>query len=84
MLAIERAGLNRALIRDVITDKKIIDEFNGVTGRVIYDGAWNNLRPIFMAQVVNSKFEFTQSPKWEKDEFIYKKSSTYDVAEGYR
>ena len=70
---IERAGLNRVLIRDVLTDMKITNGFKGVTGELMYDGTWNNIRPIFMAKVVDGKFEFSQAPKWERDNTIYKK-----------
>jgi len=71
--SIEKAGLNRALIRDVLTDMNITNGYKGVTGELIYDGTWNNIRPIFMARVVNGKFEFSPAPKWEKDNLIYKK-----------
>jgi len=82
--SIERAGLNRALIRDVLTDMKITNGYMGVTGEVVYDGTWNNIRPIFMAKVVNGKFEFTPAPKWEKDNIIYKKPESRYSAGGYR
>jgi hypothetical protein len=35
----------------------------------------NNVRPIFMAKINNSKFEFSPAPKWEKDDKIYKKAT---------
>jgi ABC-type branched-subunit amino acid transport system substrate-binding protein len=72
--AIEKAGLNRALIRDVLTDMKTVNGYEGVTGKLIFDGTWNNIRPIYMAMVSNSKFEFSPAPKWEKDNTIYKKA----------
>jgi len=71
--AIKKVGLNRALIRDVLTDLKTFQGYRGVTGVVIFDGAFNNLRPIFMARVSNGKFEFSPAPKFEKDDKIYKK-----------
>jgi branched-chain amino acid transport system substrate-binding protein len=71
--AIEKVGLNRVLIRDVLTDLKTFQGYKGVTGIVIFDGAFNNLRPIFMAKVVNGKFEFSPAPKFEQDNTIYKK-----------
>jgi len=71
--AIEKVGLNRALIRDVLTDLKTFQGYQGVTGVVIFDGAFNNLRPIFMAKVSDGKFEFSPAPKFEKDDKIYKK-----------
>ena len=74
--AIKKAGLNRVLIRDVLTDMKTFNGYQGVTGKVIFDDTWNNIRPIFMAKVINGKFEFSPAPKWEKDDKIYKKASS--------
>jgi len=71
--AIEKVGLNRTLIRDVLTDLKTFQGYKGVTGVVVFDGAFNNMRPIFMARVSNGKFEFSPAPKFEKDDKIYKK-----------
>jgi ABC-type branched-subunit amino acid transport system substrate-binding protein len=71
--SIEKAGLNRALIRDMLTDMKQTNGFKGVTGDLIYDQTWNNIRPIYSAKVVNGKFEFLPAPKWERDNLIYKK-----------
>jgi ABC-type branched-subunit amino acid transport system substrate-binding protein len=76
--SIERAGLNRALIRDVLTDMKITSGYKGVTGELVYDGTWNNIRPIFMAKVTNGKFDFSPAPKWKKDNLIYKKPRERD------
>lgn len=73
--AIKKAGLNRALIRDVLTDMKTFQGYEGVTGKVIFDGTWNNIRPIYMARLNSGKFEFSPAPKWEKDDKIYKKPS---------
>jgi ABC-type branched-subunit amino acid transport system substrate-binding protein len=60
--AIHIAGLNRVLIRDVLTDLKTFQGYEGVTGKVIFDATWNNVRPIFMAKVSNGKFEFSPAP----------------------
>jgi branched-chain amino acid transport system substrate-binding protein len=72
--AIHKVGLNRALIRDILTDLKTFQGYKGVTGVVVFDGAFNNLRPIFMAKVNNGKFEFSPAPKFEQDNSIYKKA----------
>lgn len=74
--AIEKAGLNRALIRDVLTDLKTFNGYQGVTGKVVFDGTWNNVRPIFMAKVSNGKFEFTPATPFKRDNTIYKKAKT--------
>jgi branched-chain amino acid transport system substrate-binding protein len=56
--AIERAGLNRALIRDVLTDMKTYQGYQGVTGKIVFDATWNDVGDIFMAKVSNGKFNF--------------------------
>lgn len=60
--SIEKAGLNRVLIRDVITDLKTFQDYDGVTGKIIFDKTWNNIRPIFLAEVKNGKFVFSPAP----------------------
>jgi len=72
--AINKAGLNRALIRDVLTDMKTFQGYKGVTGPVIFDGSWNNIRPIYLAKVRSGKFEFSPAPPLKKSEEIYKKA----------
>lgn len=75
--AVRKAGLNRVLIRDILTDMKTFNGYQGVTGKIEFDGTWNNVRPIYSASVVNGKFEFSPAPKWKKDSTIYKKSREY-------
>jgi branched-chain amino acid transport system substrate-binding protein len=74
--AIEKVGLNRALIRDVLTDLKTFQGYHGVTGIVTFDKTWNNMRPLFIAKVNNGKFNFSPAPPLEKNEQIYKKPKT--------
>jgi len=71
--AINKAGLNRTLIRDVLTDLKTFQGYKGVTGVVNFDATWNNVRPIFMAECINGKFKFSPAPPYEKSDVIYKK-----------
>ncbi len=71
--AIQKAGLNRVLIRDILTDMKTFQGYQGVTGKVIFDATWNNMRPIFMAEVRNGKFIFSPAPPYVKSDVIYKK-----------
>ena len=71
--AINKAGLNRALIRDVLTDLKTFQGYKGVTGVVNFDATWNNIRPIFVAECINGKFKFSPAPPYEKSDLIYKK-----------
>jgi ABC-type branched-subunit amino acid transport system substrate-binding protein len=60
--AIRKAGLNRVLIRDLLTDFKTLQGYQGVTGKIILDSSWNNIRDIFLAEVQNGKFVFTPAP----------------------
>jgi hypothetical protein len=71
--AIQKVGLNRVLIRDILTDMKTFQGYQGVTGKVIFDATWNNMRPIFMAEVRNGKFIFSPAPPYVKSDVIYKK-----------
>jgi branched-chain amino acid transport system substrate-binding protein len=56
--AIRKAGLNRVLIRDVLLDLKTFQGYEGVTGKIVLDGTWNDIGDIWMAQVRQGKFEF--------------------------
>jgi len=71
--AIQKAGLNRVLIRDVLTDLKTFQGYQGVTGVVNFDATWNNVRSIFIAECINGKFKFSPAPRYEKSDVIYKK-----------
>ena len=71
--AIEKAGLNRALIRDVLTDLKTFQGYEGITGKMYFDATWNNIKPVFMAEVRNGKFVFSAAPDLKMDDKIYKK-----------
>lgn len=56
--AIQKAGLNRALIRDLLTDMKTFQGYQGITGKIIFDASWNDIGDIWQAEVKNGKFEF--------------------------
>ncbi len=64
--AIEKAGLNRALIRDVLTDLKTFQNYNGASGKVVFDATYNNVRPIYMVNIQNGKFEFSPAPPYKR------------------
>jgi branched-chain amino acid transport system substrate-binding protein len=66
--SIEKAGLNRVLIRDVLTDLKTFQNYDGVTGKIVFDKTWNNVRPIFLAEVKNGKFVFSPAPLLKQEE----------------
>lgn len=73
--AIRKVGLNRVLIRDVLTDLKTFQNYQGITGPIMFDGTWNNIRPIYMAKINKGRFEFSPAPLFTKDK-IYKKPKT--------
>ncbi len=64
--AIQKAGLNRVLIRDVLTDLNTFQGYEGVTGKIILDGSWNDIGDIWMAEVKNGKFKFSAGPDFGK------------------
>jgi len=72
--AIDKVGLNRVYIRDILTDLKTFQGYKGVTGVVNFDKTFNNMRPIFLAKINNGKFSFSPAPKFEEENVIYKKA----------
>jgi branched-chain amino acid transport system substrate-binding protein len=68
--AIRKAGLNRVLIRDLLTDNKTFQNYKGVTGTIVFDGSWNDVGNIFMAEVNNGRFHFSPAPPLEKGQRI--------------
>jgi len=60
--AIHKAGLNRVLIRDVLTDLETFQGYQGITGEIIFDASWNDIGPIWMTEVRDGKFEFFTPP----------------------
>jgi ABC-type branched-subunit amino acid transport system substrate-binding protein len=64
--SIQKAGLNRVLIRDVMLDLKTFQGYQGVTGKMQFDATWNDISPIYMATVRQGKFEFTQAAPFDK------------------
>lgn len=53
--AICRAGLNRALIRDALTET---EHYDGVTGSMNFDTNCKNVSPMFLAKVVKGRIEY--------------------------
>jgi ABC-type branched-subunit amino acid transport system substrate-binding protein len=60
--AIQKVGLNRVLIRDVLTDLETFQGYEGVTGKIVLDKSWNDMGDIWMTEVKNGKFEFSEGP----------------------
>lgn len=65
--SIKKAGLNRVLIRDVLTDLKTFQGYEGASGKMVFDATWNNVRPIYLARINNGKFEFSPAPPYKKE-----------------
>lgn len=61
--AIQKVGLNRVLIRDVLTDLETFQGYKGVTGEIILDGSWNDVGAVFMAKIKNGTFNYSSTPK---------------------
>jgi ABC-type branched-subunit amino acid transport system substrate-binding protein len=57
--AIRAAGLNRALIRDLLTDMSTFQNYKGASGTIVFDGSWNDVGQIYMAEIKNDDFVFT-------------------------
>jgi branched-chain amino acid transport system substrate-binding protein len=53
--AIDHAGPNRWRIRDYLAG---LDEWDGVTGRMIFDGRWDNIKPIKVARFQGGQWHF--------------------------
>ncbi len=62
--SIQKVGLNRVLIRDVLLDLKTFQGYNGASGKMVFDATWNNVRPIYLAKINNGKFEFSPAPPY--------------------
>ena len=62
LAAIEKAGLNRGRIMDVLRDYQM-KTYPGVTGTAYFDHTLNNIAPLNMARVKNGKFEYWVAPR---------------------
>ncbi|MCX7871657.1 MAG: ABC transporter substrate-binding protein [Verrucomicrobiae bacterium] len=58
--AINKCGPNRFKIRDYLAG---LDEWDGITGHMIFDGRWDNIAPIGMAEYKNSKWHYRPLPE---------------------
>ena len=64
--AIQKVGLNRTLIRDVLTDLETFQGYQGVSGEILFDDTWNDVGQIFMAEIKDGDFHFTPAT-WEME-----------------
>lgn len=63
--SIEIAGLNRAMIRDVMLDNETYQGYEGVTGTMYFDASWNDIGEIFMVKIEDGAFEYFPRPKFK-------------------
>ena len=70
--AIRKKGLNRVLIRDVLTDLKTFQGYEGVTGEILLDESWNDIGKIWMTKVENGEFHYTASPTTQEKNYARK------------
>jgi branched-chain amino acid transport system substrate-binding protein len=57
--AIDHAGPNRFRIRDYLAG---LEEWDGVTGHMIFDGRWDNIAPITTAHFRNGQWHYDPPP----------------------
>lgn len=74
---IKKVGLNRILIRDWLTDLNSLKGYEGVTGKVILDSSWNNIRDIWMVNIKQGKFEITAAPPLDTRLKVSSKTKDY-------
>lgn len=53
--AIKKAGPNRYRIQNILSN---LDEYNGVTGYMRFDGRWDNIAPVILAEYKQGKWHF--------------------------
>jgi branched-chain amino acid transport system substrate-binding protein len=58
--AVNHAGPNRYRVRDYLAD---VDEWDGVTGHMIFDARWDNIVPISYAQYKAGQWHFQPFPE---------------------
>ena len=65
--AIQKAGLNRTLIRDLLTDMDTFQHYKGASGEIVFDASWNDVGQIYMTEIKDNDFIFTP--------FVFKKET---------
>jgi branched-chain amino acid transport system substrate-binding protein len=62
--AIKKAGPNRFRVRDYLAN---LDEYDGVTGHMIFDGRWDNIVPMALAHFEKGQWHFDPTTPVAKD-----------------
>jgi len=57
--SIQKGGLNRTIIRDLLTDMDTFQNYNGASGEIVFDASWNDVGQIYMTEIKNNDFIFT-------------------------
>lgn len=65
--AIQKAGPNRFRIRNYLAN---LDEWDGVTGHMVFDGRWDNIVPMAMAEFKAGKWHFQPAPPVTKPDKV--------------
>ena len=65
--SIQKAGLNRARIRDLLLDLETYQGYEGVTGKLVIDPSWNDVGEIFMVKIEDGKFIYFPKPKFKSN-----------------
>jgi branched-chain amino acid transport system substrate-binding protein len=71
--AIEKAGLNRGRIMEVLRDYQQ-KQFDGVAGHYVFDYTLNNVAPIALGRVEGGKFEYWTAPPSAPDQPVVAES----------
>jgi hypothetical protein len=61
--AIDHAGPNRFRVREYLAG---LDEWDGVTGHMIFDGRWDNIVPISVAEFKQGNWVFEPFPELKR------------------
>ena len=56
--SIQKGGLNRAIIRDLLTDMDTFQNYKGASGEIIFDASWNDVGQIYMTVIKDNDFVF--------------------------
>ncbi len=65
--SIRKAGLNRAMIRDLLLDLKTFQGYEGVTGKLEIDPSWNDVGEIWLVKIENGEFKYYPKPKFRSE-----------------
>ena len=57
--AIRKAGLNRTIIRDLLTDMETFQNYKGASGEIIFDATWNDVGQIYSVEIKDDNFIYT-------------------------